>query len=243
MNVENLEKFFQNYENCVKVAEKGYEHKIESFFNKFSYRYDVYLEIKKEMDKKLSSEFNMFDYIDTKEVGLSRLISMMFDCDGNHGQGRLFLKLFLETLKDFHIENDNFKVFTEYAVEKRRIDILLLNKTTNTAIIIENKPYAYDQENQVSDYYKNLGYENKFVIYLTRNDTEPTNFNDKGQGTFSDIKAKDRFKILTFKEFSDNFLKLCYEKCESEKFRFFIEDFRDYIQTNLMPNQGEENEK
>lgn len=242
MEEKDLQIFFSKYGQEISKNENSYISHLKSFFDKFSYRYETYLSIKKEMDKKLSSDFNTFDYISNLELGLSNVIAMMLDENGEHGQGRIFLDIFLD-LVDTNIPKNDFDIFTEYSIDKqRRIDILLKNK--EFAILIENKPYADDQKDQIPDYIKyckqkEFNIKNIYAVYLAPDEKMPQNI-DKNRNEIEEIG--DNFKNISFVFFKNEFLKPCYEKCESEKFRFFIEDFMNFIDKDLQISKGAENE-
>lgn len=248
MERRDLQSFFDGYGQEISKNENSYRSHLKSFFDKFSYRYETYLSIKKEMDKKLSSDFSTFDYINNLELGLSNVIAMMLDENGEHGQGEVFLEIFLDFLEKGEentkiIDRNNFVVEKESSTQDlRRIDILLRNKTT--AIIIENKPYADDQEDQIPDYIKDCkqkGFEieNIYTIYLTSDGKMPQYISSERD----EIKEiNNKFKNISFIVFKNEFLKPCYEKCQSEKFRFFIEDFMNFIDKNLQTSKGVENE-
>jgi PD-(D/E)XK nuclease superfamily len=103
----------------------------------------------------LAPEFRIFDYLRTDEMGLSRCIASLFDPKGKHGQGSFFLDAFLKILSDKSGWEANAKDFLKVELEKqangqRRIDIYLEFK--NGIIGIENKPWASDQDTQLTDY-------------------------------------------------------------------------------------------
>lgn len=226
-----------------------YYKKLKTFFDELKYKNKLYEIFKKEADKKLSSDFNIFDFIKTDELGLSKLIAMMLDSNGEHGQGDLFLKLFINRYgnKKFKtLLNINITVYKEYSTLKnKRIDILLKNK--DFAIIIENKPNGVDQKDQITDYIEHMtnneGYSNKesspklLTIYLNQTDKMPNNFSDpKLKKSLEEKRESGEFCIITYNDFSTNFLQECYEKCESEKFRYFISDFMDFVSIKFKKN-------
>lgn len=125
--------------------------------------------------------FNVFNILrlDTNETRThSAFIAELLDPNGAHGLGDAFLKAFLETLawEEFELDTQSAKVDMEFPIgfknedcsEGGRLDILITAK--DKAILIENKIYAGDQENQLIRYF-NYGrskYANKFrLIYLT----------------------------------------------------------------------------
>lgn len=121
-----------------------------------------------ELAARLTGEnFNVFDILrlGASEVRThSAFIAELLDPKGAHGQGDVYLKLFLKMEKvkpcigDFGYGHVNVQV--EYPIgpidsektEGGRIDILLTDSRGNH-IIIENKIYAVDQENQLIRYY------------------------------------------------------------------------------------------
>jgi len=138
----------------------------------------------KEIAKITGENFNIFKILrlETNEVRVhSNILAELLNPLGSHEQGNIFLKLFLEQtkLKDFDFDCENANVEVEkhigYISEDRtsggNIDIFMTDKDKNT-VIIENKIYAGDQENQLLRYF-NFGKEycgkpDKFkLIYLT----------------------------------------------------------------------------
>ncbi len=97
----------------------------------------------------------------------------MLNPKGSHGQGSLFLELFLKELKlEGFLDESKADVFTELTTEFGRIDIFIKD-TNGHAIIIENKIYAADQPEQLKRYndfaLNKYGQGNYLVLYLTLN--------------------------------------------------------------------------
>ncbi|MEI7474789.1 MAG: PD-(D/E)XK nuclease family protein [bacterium] len=119
-------------------------------------------------------QFNMFRVcgVNHYENTHSAIIAEFLNTYGTHGLKSKLLECFIETLGEkFSIQDFKFeksRVRTEYSTEEGRIDILI-EDNHNKAIIIENKIYAIDQNEQLKRYnrfakkYKN-GYQ---IIYLT----------------------------------------------------------------------------
>ncbi|KLV09919.1 hypothetical protein C9I92_06610 [Photobacterium ganghwense] len=114
-------------------------------------------------------DYNLFRVLrsESDEVRLhSKFISDLLDPLGDHNFKEKFIKQFLKQFSDY-IDfdfNENIMVDREY----QNIDILIRNG--KTAIVIENKIYATDQEKQLSNYYKKMvdeGYQDIKLIYLT----------------------------------------------------------------------------
>ena len=139
---------------------------------------DVAAQEKKEYAQKRSQggDFNVFYLckVDHYENMHSYIIANLLNPKGSHGQGALFLDLFLSSLdKSFvtSFESAKASVYTEYSTEWGRMDIVI-EDNNGMAVIIENKVYAADQDSQLRRYdsfarsnrYKPDGYR---ILYLT----------------------------------------------------------------------------
>ncbi|SUX06037.1 PDDEXK-like family protein [Campylobacter lari] len=137
-----------------------------------------FLEQFKEFKEKNKSNYNPLLKVlpAHDEVNLhSGILKSLLNPSENHKQGRLFLDLFLNEigLKDWFGESGDVEVLKEY----KNIDIYIHNGTKH--IILENKIWAKDQNEQISRYIdtlieeENVSYkdikniENIAVIYLT----------------------------------------------------------------------------
>jgi hypothetical protein len=129
--------------------------------------------------------FNVFKTLglETSEVRMhSSLLAEFLNPNGSHGQGSVFLELFLNQFKNsyeisFDISNATVEVekyigrINEQGTEGGRIDILLTDRLNNH-IIIENKIYARDQEKQIIRYF-NFDKE-AIIFYLTLDGKAPS---------------------------------------------------------------------
>ncbi|ASI96340.1 PD-(D/E)XK nuclease family protein [Vibrio rotiferianus] len=121
-------------------------------------------------------EYNLFSVLrsESDEVRLhSRFLSDLLNPKGSHNYHNAFLKLFLKHFKD----NFQLDLTQEVTVDNEYKNIDILIRSGKTAIVIENKIYASDQEKQLSNYYRKMkdeGYENIKLIYLTRTGYEPS---------------------------------------------------------------------
>ena len=131
--------------------------------------------------------FNIFEILNitSNEVQThSRVIAELLNPKGSHYMGSLFLKRFLDLLDiDIQIDTEDAAIYVEKFIgrisEDRQtggtIDILL--ESRGSAIIIENKIFAVDQENQLLRYvnYGRKNYSKRFkVIYLTLDGKTPS---------------------------------------------------------------------
>lgn len=161
---------------------------IESNLAKLS---DAFKELKEKLSQyELPPEFNIFEAIGMvhQEIRHSYLLSYLLDPKQNHGLGDKLAKSLL-----FQILSDNPSVIKPYILtdlevwnlshlivkrEWRNIDILLLDQVHNIAIIIENKVYSSEHDNQLSRYLETITQVYKgwkvLPIYLTPNGILPT---------------------------------------------------------------------
>lgn len=93
-----------------------------------------------------------------RETVVSSVYAAFLDRSINEAVAELFLTTLLEIsgaseVDGFQIED--YRVVTEWATEKGRIDLVLLDKTNRSAFIIENKIYHY-LANDLNDYWHSL---------------------------------------------------------------------------------------
>lgn len=131
-------------------------------------------------------DFNMFRIcgVDHYENTHSAIIAEMLNPKGTHNFGFKFLDAFIQTLKrselieiNYDFNMHNVSVVTEDASVFGRLDILIRNSTSQ-ALLLENKIYAGDQDQQLQRYY-NYGkreFGDRFkLIYLTLQGEESCN--------------------------------------------------------------------
>lgn len=135
--------------------------------------------------------YNVFDILGVRsdELSHSAILTNLLDSKGKHGQKDVFLKLFVEQIKPIleksRYSNHINSFDTEKATAKKeihiggiknesaeggRIDIVV--SSGNKHLIIENKIYAGDQDQQLLRY--NNHYKDDPIIYLTRFGDEPS---------------------------------------------------------------------
>ena len=118
--------------------------------------------------------FNIFTVLrkEDDEVNLhSRFLHALLDYQSD--TGRQNLKDFLQNVGIKNFKQDRAKIRREH----RDIDILISNKTTKQAVVIENKIYAGDQPAQLRRYHctlKKEGYSDIRLLYLTLDGHDPS---------------------------------------------------------------------
>ncbi|MFC1601791.1 PD-(D/E)XK nuclease family protein, partial [Candidatus Sumerlaeota bacterium] len=143
-----------------------------------------------EQSAKHAADFNVFEILgrtDDEVKCHSAFIACLLDPQGSHGQKSLFLKPFLDRLRngispddqsvDWITREGTWRVGTEVAFDKgkHRIDILL--EAEESIIAIENKIYADDQDGQMRRYKEKIdqsGKRNRALVYLTLDRRKPS---------------------------------------------------------------------
>lgn len=177
-------------ENTVKSIHKSFldEEKLKtSMLNKFLPKIKIVIkEIKEEM-KKYPPQFCIFDVINLQrhENYNSNLLAKFLEVNIKYGEDieLSFVKDFLiylhnefkwdyglKNIKELEeINHSDIRIKREEYADSRRIDLFISYKK-EFAIIIENKIYAGEQDNQLEDYYQNKkkdNYKNLYMIFLT----------------------------------------------------------------------------
>lgn len=162
-----------------------------------------------EIDLLSGRHFNIFNILKltTNEVRLhSQFIAELLDAKGSHGQKAVFLNHFIKDI--LCVENfdcESAKVEIEKYIGKTtdvtggRIDIFISDKANNS-IVIENKIYAGDQNNQLVRYYN---FSNKNIFYLNLWGAVPN------ESSCGNLQADKDYKIISYREHIIPWLELC----------------------------------
>lgn len=159
---EHFELLCSEFITNISVLQKKSEEPYSCLINKFPCFADV-LKLDKEQNEKDGHNFSIFELLRLcglrfSEPNHSRIIKFLLEPNELHGQGNLFLYLFLKKLGiqvSDNIEKENWNV----VAEQGRIDILLQRGCPLSVIIIENKSnWAEDQPNQLYRYWYNAIY-------------------------------------------------------------------------------------
>lgn len=219
--------------------DNDYRQRLINFFSILHQKLQNYREMKRYMDRFLSTDFNVFNRIEPDENALSDIIADMLDPAGSHGQQRMFLDAFLRILDSNVSFSTPFSGFCEVRREafytngndSGKIDILV-TFDSGFRIGIENKLEEGDDRDQLLRYlnYLNRVSNGKFrLIYLTP---------DGGAKPIDD----KRLLPMSYRSEILKWLRKGVQLCESDKFRWFLRDFMDYIPTMMEGRQmtGEE---
>ena len=156
---------------------------------------------------KVSGEtFNIFNILDltSKELIHSRFIAMLLNPRGEHGMGSLFLERFVKVIgvkKCDGIDCSGAEVEIEKSIKGgRRIDILIAMKNKKN-IVIENKIYAGDRDEQLSCYYQ-YG-KDPILLYLTLDERFPSDASARS------LKADKDYYCISYREHILKWLEMC----------------------------------
>lgn len=190
---------------------------------------------------KLAPRFNSFNFIRPDELKLSEILAMLLNPlpKAVHAQGDLFLRLFFSEININYPNTTNIKVGCEVATDRientaRRIDIEI-DFAGHFGLAIENKPWANDQDKQLSDYAKQMQCkysENWCLIYLSGDDSDP----NEGSATSAERatwEANDQYRKLNFSHIV-TWLKNCEAQCQADHVRHFLRDFIGYCQNKFL---------
>jgi hypothetical protein len=162
--------------------------------------------------------FNVFRILGLESAEVrthSAFLSELLNAKGSHGQGGLYLRLFTEQflIKDFDTVNSASEVekyISPIAADNKnggRIDIFIEDKD-NRQILIENKIYAADQENQLLRYHR---YNPKAdLIYLTLDGNAPSEYS-----TGNALSAENML-CLSYKDHIMSWLRDCQKESVSK---------------------------
>ena len=224
-------------------------------------------------DRRTAAAFSVADLAVTRELDLSRLFAHLLDPGGSHAQGATFLSLLLEELRlapdaagklaafgsppgtGSRVEAEHGTGPIEMSSGKPRsgsLDILV-ELDGGRRIGIENKPWAWEQPEQVGRYLKylrllstdsaaggqNVGLEKFVLLYWigwTGKESEP------------DLKAldrdprdrylRDRYIEMPYWEVAGKpsvagWLRRCAVACEAPQVRAFLTDLLRYVESTF----------
>lgn len=194
--------------------------------------------------------FNIFEIlgISANELSHSRMLADFLNVKGTHGQGDIYLKLFIEQLNNlpaenqFHEDSPHLKVIENFktnqskvCIEKHvgnidyeqgtggRIDILLTDG--QEFIIIENKIYAADQSQQLLRYKNFQLTKDTPILYLTL-DGSDASIQSKSNNQES-LNEKIDYIRISYRFFIKEWIETCIH--HSEQHPSICEILKQYL--------------
>lgn len=188
-------------------------------------------------DSVQASRFQIFDYVRTDEHGLSGILHALLNPKGTHAQGGLFLKAFLQVVGAHGWASDETfqKIIKEMSTCMGNIDLYL--EFTNGAIVIENKPYAGDQAEQICRYSEWLkvtassrGWgDNWLMIFLSNRGPSPHSICPE---MLEELRAADHYAHLTYVQLAQ-LLGGASREVQAPTVNNFVSDLASFIQTRI----------
>ena len=231
----------------------------EQFFDELFSRLEESRRIDRELDRVTSYRFNVFDYLDQKELGLSRIIADLLNPTARHGQGILFLSILLaldgirNALNWPALDPRGVTVVTERQItDKRRIDISveIVDPDGNAyCLSIENKPYGPDKPKQVMDYlqYLKCRYDDRFIlIYVSPTGEGPSEQSISKKSlegwkkhfaimpyVTDPLLREDEFEEMRLRHTLTHWLGECRKNCEVDRLRWFLGDAERFCRETI----------
>lgn len=223
---------------------------LERFFAEVSPRLETAQTLDDELDRQLARRFNVFRYLRTDELGLSRMIADLLDPAGDHGQGATFLQLLTAKLnfaKDVNLAGA--KVQTERPIDvdgRRRLLDICVEIDSKHCVVIESKSNdAGDQEGQVEDYLTWLerNYQHNMLVYLSPTGDYPSELSVASE-TINALEAETPKRLVIMpcssNDVSDDDSKLrlpfslvdwladCRRSCDVDRLRWYLRETETY---------------
>lgn len=187
---------------------------------------------------RFAPDFTPFDFIEPNEVRLSSILAWFLDPKATHGQGGRFLRLLLGRLAVGWPPDacDHAKVATETTVEEGRLDIVV--RSASGILVIENKPWAADQPEQLKRYFTHLDRPKTIVggskgihpslIYLTADGAPPPDGSIGAEEKCERTKA-GQLHCWSYREHILEWLADCRAVCRADRVSTFIDEFARHI--------------
>lgn len=247
LSLSSIPDFFANAKKLLRSVQEQNRKNIYPFFDKLV----SLLNEKRKNDRYLASDFNIFDYIQPDELKLSRTIADLLDPKGSHGQQQICLGAFVEAMIERISEEQSLRqtltklqkavrndkcfviVQTEVATScGRRIDIVVnMNIGEKNGIVIENKPWANDQKEQLKDYAKEAAKQfDCWVLVYLHGTGKAVDEYTLSKEKLQKLEAGGNFFNTDYSYFLIRWLQICLERVEAKKIRCFLCDFIGYIE-------------
>jgi hypothetical protein len=217
----------------VSSNQKTFTTTLNEFYADVSTEVEQFQKKRQATDIHEASEFNVFEYFDRDENLLSKIIHDLLDPNGKHGQGMLFLNHFLDAIGvplktvSLPVGIKREDCTSHCRNSQRRIDITL--DLGDFGVGIENKPFAFESEDQLKDYSEHLSgkYGKRFVlVYLSGDGTEPTSLS---KADLAALQVANQITTLAYPTGLHKWLERCARDCKAEKVRWFLQNFDEHV--------------
>ena len=225
------------------VSDMNHKQEISRFFEGAKQGLEVLRPAVIKLERHLARKFDFFRFINLNENQMSDVFAYLLDPDETHGQRDLFLGKFLGDVNVDWLLGSRWSLTsigrevptTRIENWDRRIDIEIACQLDDgpAAIAIENKPWAVDQDQQLSDYAQHLKsmYEGRFkLIYLTPGGKDPS---EESITCKERKELAEKFAKASIQEWADGWLKRAEDEVKAERVRWFVSDFRKALIRSL----------
>jgi hypothetical protein len=247
---ESKRLFFDHIQATREKWEEGLRLKAGSFFQRYGFLDRVLREARREANRVAALDFSIIDLFWCDESRLSNVIKDLLDPNGTHGQGELFLSLFLSRVNLALPENKRLPPTnlgqTQASLEvstdtlensQRRIDIVLINPAW--VLGIENKPWTYEQPDQLNDYQKHLdnAYKDRHwrqMAYLSGICAKPNTAGpEQSVAVIGYNWSPEKCSFHSPELHLSHWLEEGAQLCQADKVRQFLKDFSCWIKKNF----------
>lgn len=223
---------------------------IETLFREVKFKNELQSKLDNVYRKALLLDFNSLDFVKWNENKVSEIIAFFLDPHESHGQGDLYLRMFVEyfELSFYYSDESKIQVILEESTDNnRRVDIVISYDNFKRVIGIENKiyPWTKDQPFQVADYIKHLKTycktEDYHLIYLAPQG-KVLDKNSAGEN-YEEMLADGKLKLINYEEHIIDLVHRFAMHTDNDRLRSFIKDFELKLRNNFIGiNMNEENE-
>ncbi len=196
-STKNMALFFERYQTFSQEWESEYLQRLQADYGRFKLSLTEILKEAEEKDRKIASKFNIFYLLGVANYEVnthSAFLGNLLNPAGTHAQKYLFLDAFLQICADKYedkafaippnrIQNSYWRIEREKWTRYGRLDLVISNSKLSFLMVIENKIYASEQDDQLSRYAEWLNsqkthYKQQALIYLTPEGNKSDNAGD-----------------------------------------------------------------
>ena len=188
------------------------------------------------LGRQYAPDFRLSQFFRSDEMGLSAMFAFLLDPQATHGQGDSYLVEFLKAcdLSDIAITQHFLRVPITVKTEvqtigQRRADIVVTSPTST--LLIENKPWAGDQKDQIADYARWLNHERPGkIVYLCQ---EQPSADSIALDARKDLERAGRYVRLDFMAVRQ-WLVRCLAVTIPPTVRTFLQSLIEYVDMTII---------
>lgn len=218
---------------------------LDIFFSAIRDRQSFIRDFENSYAKKLAVRFNSLDFISWNENKVSSILAYFLNPKEGHGQGDIYLKLFINAfdLQFTYSDVSQVTVKVEEATDtNRRIDIVVSYKNRERVFGIENKIYAWtiDRKDQVKDYLQFLKQDCSTtayqLVYLAPKSKILTEYS-AGEDILQLLEG-GQLIIINYEEHIIKLIRQFVIYTENERVRCFLQDFERKLTEKYIGNEN-----